>query len=200
MLALLPPLLGAAGLALLGAPPPHCTWQALSDACDAARRSSPSNCIVCAQFFSGSCPTATGTHRREPVGEGTLVDAFCSGELPPPPATESVHRVPAGDLTSWLRQHPLQPNTTLLLEAGDHTLSETLQLGPSAAGLRMSGAQGAAAGARVTGGFAVPASAWSTIDLRGARVLSARLPPGTSRHSNKKSPPLIRILCCLLFY
>eukprot|EP01050_Picozoa_sp_SAG11_P031169 SAG11_NODE_9565_length_900_cov_1.026217_1_plen_235_part_10 len=83
--------------------------------------------------------------------------------------------IPAGDLTSWLRQHPLQPGTTLFLEPGDHTLSETLHFGSDAAGLKVSGA----AGARITGGFAIPAGAWEMTFRGNLQVLSARLPPGT---------------------
>ena len=81
-------------------------------------------------------------------------------------------RVPPGDLTQWLREHPLSPGTSLLLEPGDHTLSETLRLGPSAAGLHV---RGGGPGTRVSGGFAVPASAWQ-VDMTqdGAQIWSAR--------------------------
>ena len=79
--------------------------------------------------------------------------------------------VPAGDLTEFLRLHPLTPHSTLRLEVGDHTLSETLTLGAGATGLTLSGS----AGARVTGGYAVPASAWDHTQA----IWSAALPAGT---------------------
>ncbi len=56
---------------------------------------------------------------------------------------------------------------------GDHALSETLRLGASATGLRVSA--GSSGGARLTGGYAVPPNAWHTE----GEIWRARLPPGT---------------------
>ncbi len=83
--------------------------------------------------------------------------------------------VPAGDLTEWLAEHPLQPNTTLVLAPGEHALSTTLRLGANATGLRMTGE----AGVRVTGGYTVPAGAWKIVRRGSIEVWSAQLPPGT---------------------
>jgi hypothetical protein len=112
---------------------------------------------------------------------GAVLSPCSLGEASPSP-----QRVPAGDFTRWLTQHPLKPGTSLLLEPGDHTLSETLHLGPNATGLRLSGGTTVARGARITGGFAVPASAWSTscagkrpLGSEGGVCWSAHLPAGT---------------------
>ena len=78
--------------------------------------------------------------------------------------------VPAGDLTAWLKAHPLRPHTTLRLAPGEHTLSETLVLGKSATGLTLLGG----GSARISGGYTVPA-AWDT----SAKIWKAKLPAGT---------------------
>jgi hypothetical protein len=105
----------------------------------------------------------------------TLLSSAVHAQLVAAGPPSSARAVPAGDLTSWLRQHPLQPGTTLFLEPGDHTLSQALYFGADSAGVNVSGA----AGARITGGFAVPGGAWETTFRGSLRVLSARLPPGT---------------------
>ena len=61
---------------------------------------------------------------------------------------------------------------SLVLDAGDHLLSETLKLGASATGLRISADT---AGARLTGGYRVPSSAWNT---QGS-IWRASLPAGS---------------------